>query len=506
MKILCRHGGGPAFHLIAAILAVFLASGLLPAAELAAGTKWATPYYIVEGAQPGPTVLLTGGLHGDEPAGARAAEQIRHWPITRGRLVIVPRANEPGLAAGTRHLPGIPRGEHDLNRNFPRSDETAEARTVIARAIWKLARKEHPDWVIDLHEGYHFHQIQPKSVGSTILDANSGTGINMSVVSRMLEAINGTVPEEKKRFVRLRGTANGSLARAAAERLGARALILETTTREQALSLRTRQHRIMVRSLFEQLGILKPGGPTLASPDVPAETLKAALYDAGGTTTNGPRDVRKVMNGLPSSLLWRIGPADIREGALRNFDLVIFPGGSGSKQATALQPEGREQIRTFVEKGGGFVGICAGSYLAAANYAWSLKISNHRTFCEMQDIPGAGRRSMWYRGPSQTVTMELSDEGRKILGGSSRPLPVRYHNGPIVSPAGLAGLPSYRVLASFRREVVLYEPQRGTMINSPAIIASTFGLGRVLCISPHPESSPTLRPLVANGIRWAGGR
>ena len=110
MKILCRHGGGPAFHLIAAILAVFLASGLLPAAELAAGTKWATPYYIVEGAQPGPTVLLTGGLHGDEPAGARAAEQIRHWPITRGRLVIVPRANEPGLAAGTRHLPGSPRG------------------------------------------------------------------------------------------------------------------------------------------------------------------------------------------------------------------------------------------------------------------------------------------------------------------------------------------------------------------------------------------------------------
>ena len=153
MKILCRPGGGPAFHLIAAILAVFLASGLLPAAELAAGTKWATPYYIVEGAQPGPGWFVPVEPSGEQNGGARAAEQIRHWPITRGRLVIVPRANEPGLAAGTRHLPGIPRGEHDLNRNFPRSDETAEARTVIARAIWKLARKEHPDWVIDLHEG-----------------------------------------------------------------------------------------------------------------------------------------------------------------------------------------------------------------------------------------------------------------------------------------------------------------------------------------------------------------
>ncbi|MEC9054226.1 MAG: succinylglutamate desuccinylase/aspartoacylase family protein, partial [Verrucomicrobiota bacterium] len=103
---------------------------------LAAGTKWETPYHVIKGPRPGPTVFLTGGLHGNEPAGARAADQIRHWPILRGRLVVLPRANRPGLKAGTRHLPELPREKADLNRNFPRTGEKNEASSLIGREIW----------------------------------------------------------------------------------------------------------------------------------------------------------------------------------------------------------------------------------------------------------------------------------------------------------------------------------------------------------------------------------
>ena len=95
------------------------AGGEIASGILAAGTQWETPYHVIEGSQPGPTVFLAGGLHGNEPAGARAAEQIRHWPILRGRLVVLPRANQPGLRAGTRHLPELAKSEADLNRNFP---------------------------------------------------------------------------------------------------------------------------------------------------------------------------------------------------------------------------------------------------------------------------------------------------------------------------------------------------------------------------------------------------
>ncbi|MDP7306168.1 MAG: succinylglutamate desuccinylase/aspartoacylase family protein, partial [Roseibacillus sp.] len=108
---------------------------------LGEGTRWETPFHIIESNNPGPTVLITGGLHGNEPAGARAAEQIRHWPILRGRLVVLPRANQPGLRAGTRHLPELAKSEADLNRNFPRTGADGEALTDIGRAIWNLVRK-----------------------------------------------------------------------------------------------------------------------------------------------------------------------------------------------------------------------------------------------------------------------------------------------------------------------------------------------------------------------------
>jgi hypothetical protein len=42
------------------------------------------------------------------------------------------------------------------------------------------------------------------------------------------------------------------------------------------------------------------------------------------------------------------------------------------------------------------------------------------------------------------------------------------------------------------------------MVNTPAIIAGEYGRGRVLCISPHPESSKALHTLVQNAIRWTG--
>ena len=213
------------------------------------------------------------------------------------------------------------------------------------------------------------------------------------------------------------------------------------------------------------------------------------------------RNLDKVFAGT-KVVMRRVGAIDIREGVLDQFDLVIFPGGSGSKQAAALESSGREVVKKFINQGGGFVGICAGAYLAASNYKWSLGISNHKTFCKSFEIPEVGRKSMWYRGASAPVKMELTEEGKKILGNVKGIFDVRYHNGPIMSAMGKEGLGNFRTLANFRSEVSRYKPQEGTMINSPAIIVGEFGKGRVLCISPHPESTADLYKLVQNAVRW----
>lgn len=473
----------------------------LSSGVLAKGTRWETAFYRRDSGVDGPVVLVTGGIHGNEPAGARAAEQIRHWPVNKGRLIVVPRANIPGLKAGTRHLPGESKPLHNLNRNFPKTGGEFVARGVLAAALWEFVESSRPDWLIDLHEGIDFHQINSESVGSSIIDVKGEAA--ESVVPRMLEVVNAEIPDPRKKLVRLRYPVNGSLARAVHERLQAVSMILETTSKDQPVSTRTRQHRLMVHTLLGQLGMIDGPAHLL----LPADTseLRIAVYDAGGVGKKGPRNLDRVFS-KTKSILRRVGVADISDGVLGQFDMVIFPGGSGSKQAAALGKEGKDTVKEFVEAGGGYVGICAGAFLAASNYSWSLGISNHKTFCETIDVPGIGRKSMWFRGGSAPVTMELTDEGRTILGDFEGVFEVRYQNGPIMSPMGREGLGSFRSLAHFRSEVSKYKPQEGTMINTPAVIVGEFGNGRILCISPHPESTDALNRLVQNAVRWTARR
>ena len=86
------------------------------------------------------------------------------------------------------------------------------------------------------------------------------------------------------------------------------------------------------------------------------------------------------------------------------------------------------------------------------------------------------------------------------------PVELRYANGPILSPALREDLPAYVTLAVFRTEISRYEPQKGTMTGTPAIVASEFGKGRVIVISPHPEATAGLESLVKQSVIWVGGK
>ena len=82
------------------------------------GTPQATPFYVCQSGHAGPVVMVTGGVHGDEPAGAAAAERIRHWRVGKGKLIVVPMLNVRGLAAQQRTMPGVEATLADLNRDF----------------------------------------------------------------------------------------------------------------------------------------------------------------------------------------------------------------------------------------------------------------------------------------------------------------------------------------------------------------------------------------------------
>jgi len=506
--------------LLAISLVISLATGkdstepnaIRQSGKIASGTKWETNYYSIDSGVEGPTVLVVGGMHGNEPAGSLAAQQIRHWPIVKGKLVVIPRSNVLALDAKTRLTPGEPKESGNLNRNFPISPsaKTAVPRGKLAIALWKFTGKLRPDWVIDLHEGFEFNishtppEGKKKSVGSTVIYEG---GEKMDPLAEsIIEAANTTVTDPDKRFTLLRrGPVDTGLAQSCIQVLGAEALILETTYKEQPLSLRTRQHRLMANVLLNHIGLIDRDCQNLFAAENSSDRILVGKFDGRGVGGENASNINKIITRSGDMGVHHLGPADMRPEVLKQFDVVLFPGGSGSKQAGAIGEEGRAAVRDFIEDGGGYLGVCAGAYLCSSHYSWSLNLIDSSVFTGSREIPGVGKKNMWYRGKTADIDIELTSQGKRLFPDLNPEFVVRYHNGPIISPKGIDDLEDYEVLAWFRSETSLWEPQKGTMINTPAIVSGTFGKGRVISVSPHPEATESLHSIIENSIRWVAG-
>ena len=73
--------------------------------KIGEGQPWQTEWYQYDSRVAGPVVMVFGGVHGNEPAGFRAAMQIKNWTVDKGKLIVVPQANKLGLRANTRWIP-----------------------------------------------------------------------------------------------------------------------------------------------------------------------------------------------------------------------------------------------------------------------------------------------------------------------------------------------------------------------------------------------------------------
>lgn len=235
--------------------------------------------------------------------------------------------------------------------------------------------------------------------------------------------------------------------------------------------------------------------PTIEySSDSTQAVVRVAIYDHSDGSANGPKNLLRILTSDAGFEARRVTPAEIREGILSDVDVLIMPGGSGSAQASRLEEAGQEAIKEFVDQGGGYVGICAGSYLASSHYRWSLGLINARVW----------DRSHWARGTG-TVELGLSEAGQVALQHELDRTNVFYGQGPLLVPDEHPDLPAYEVLARYQSEIVKNGAIEEAMPQTHAIIRSVFGLGRVVCISPHPETTNGPNHFVVHLVRWAAG-
>lgn len=213
------------------------------------GTRWETSCHVSASGRPGPTVVVMGGVHGDEPAGMDAAETIRTWTMDRGTLLVIPRANQPAIAAKSRFTPQTP--HPDLARCFPKS-ATDMPRGPLASALWQLLARLQPDWLLDLHEGWGVHRRNPKTLGSTVLHAPPHRTHAQAVV----DAVNATIDNPDHHFVALDQFIPGSSVYAASRWLNVACLVQETTRVGRPLRLRVQQHQVMTRAFLTGLEMI----------------------------------------------------------------------------------------------------------------------------------------------------------------------------------------------------------------------------------------------------------
>lgn len=186
---------------------------------------------------------------------------------------------------------------------------------------------------------------------------------------------------------------------------------------------------------------------------------------------------------------------EIAEGELSEFNAVVFTGGSGSKQARSLGEKGRENIRQFVSEGNGYVGICAGAYLACSGFSWGVGVLDAKTVSPK-----------WRRGKGE-VDVEVTPAGTEVSGLAPALHQIRYVNGPILTPHGRENIPDFETVAYFRTELAENGTPEGVMIDSPAIARGMYGEGRVVVSSPHPESTEGMEPTFAPAaVRWVAGQ
>ncbi len=182
---------------------------------------------------------------------------------------------------------------------------------------------------------------------------------------------------------------------------------------------------------------------------------------------------------------------ELREGSLKEFDLLLVPGGSAKVESIAMSEKGREEVRQFVKNGGLYIGICAGCYLLTEAKPTDIGLLPLNT----KD------KKHWSRGKA-VLPVSLTPKGEEIFGTTEKVFNILYHNGPVIDASTVTAGADFTPLAHYLGEVVAKGGVPGVMRGSPAIFYGRDGKGWVMGFSPHPEANPDQVFMILNGIRW----
>ena len=212
--------------------------------------------------------------------------------------------------------------------------------------------------------------------------------------------------------------------------------------------------------------------------------IKVLIYSGTGASANCVNGIKTALsrananNLIPGVTFSYATSSKLTSTILSKYKLLVMPGGSGG--SVYLNTISKSVIQNFVKNGGGYLGICAGAYSAAAHTSgyyngWGI-------------APHVRCKAVSFEGKT---TMSITSAGVSVLKRSGT-ITLAHFNGPAMY-----------ITSSTAKIFGKYADSKTGYKGYADIVGDYYGKGRTVLIGSHPELSPQYPDIIANLIAWA---
>lgn len=283
------------------------------------GTQYPLKVVYLEGELPGPTIMVQGGIQGDETAGFVTAQLLSRSKVLRGNIIVLPRANVPSINLRKRQI------NVDMNRRFDQ-DYNRFYEDRVARVIRFLLSQS--DAFIHLHEGSGFYSPtyidnlrNPKRYGqSIIVDTLVYDKIDLAeTVNSVLDELNQSIGTSDYQFKLFntktfdKGTdypeMRKSLTCYALAEHGIPAMAVEVSKSIRQLDWKVKQQLAATTMLLNRLGV-QVSPPTVSDEDVRVYARTNVKVRVNGRLLNSEESIQLTPGATLSVEQEAAGPSD----------------------------------------------------------------------------------------------------------------------------------------------------------------------------------------------------
>lgn len=207
-----------------------------------------------------------------------------------------------------------------------------------------------------------------------------------------------------------------------------------------------------------------------------------------------------------------ISDLDVRSGILKDYEILIVPGGpdAGESYYEGLGELGFNEIKSFVQDGGLYLGSCAGSYFPLSAVEETPANDVWLNMLPVTDVCGLD----YWRTGTGFVRVEIEDPGHPVTYGLAMGAPstldMIYWEGPafeILNSDNIRVIARYKDFIASGKELPSWSLENNPVAveamkwsnpltrdrfkehleGVPAIIEASCGKGHMVLISPHAE-------------------